>query len=538
MLLNGLLGSPAPERWGAGQPVDVPALLGAPDGRARASVLYLEHLTESERQVVFTHVLSKVVSWVRHQPDSSALRALVYADDAFWLAPAHGDSPSRPPLLRLLHEAGARGVGVVLATRRPTDLDPEVRRHAGTWLVGRWDGERDRALVASRMGEAEVRPQTWDRRLASLPDRRFVVGGGSTAPMVLSTRWTMSYLRAPLSREEVARLAPPGGYEDESRPAGERRVRRFRPLAPDESPVAPRVAGGIRVAHVDPRAPWLARPGAPNDALRLEPGASFRTELVLERGPTGGSQVEESETVLFPLRPGARPADALAVDRDPRDLRPEEPTGAHYVVPDAELSTAAFYARLRREVEDHLRTTLGEHLLHNRRLGLLSRAAESRSEFAARCLTAAEDRADREAARLRARCEARLRALRPATSSTTGGSAADVLGHFLGGRRRVRRLSSVAPPVLPGAGGGPPTAGESEPRPERAPASPVGIQQELTDELLAIWVKWQDAAHAIESVEVGPADVEIRVHEPIVFWAPAPGRSGSKNPYDGREREE
>ena len=152
--LNGLLASPSFAAWGIGAPLDIEKLLFNPSGGANAAVVYLAHLSDEERQMVVTRVLSKLVAWMRTQPGSTKLRVLVYMDEVYGFVPPSAAPPAKKPILTLFKQARAFGVGVVLATQNPVDLDYKAISNAGTWLIGRLQTERDKARLLEGMTSA------------------------------------------------------------------------------------------------------------------------------------------------------------------------------------------------------------------------------------------------------------------------------------------------------------------------------------------------------------------------------------------------
>lgn len=247
MKLNALLASPSFASWLEGDPLDVASLLYGPNGKPRCAILYLQHLSDAERMLVVTLTLSKLVTWMRSQPGTSGLRALVYMDEVFGYAPPTAAPPSKKPILTLLKQARAFGVGLVLATQNPVDLDYKALSNAGTWLVGRLQTERDRERMVqgleSALGITDASDLT--KLIAGLGKRQYVLHQVGHAPALFTSRWCMSYLRGPLTREEVRRLARPasdlGAPTAEAAPA---------PAAPAESP--PAAAPPARAEQVPP----------------------------------------------------------------------------------------------------------------------------------------------------------------------------------------------------------------------------------------------------------------------------------------------
>jgi hypothetical protein len=414
MRLNGLMASPSFAGWLEGEPLDIGALLRAPDGRPRASIVYLPHLTETERQFVVTLLLSKTVTWMRRQAGTSDLRAMVYIDEVFGLAPPTAEPPSKKPMLTLFKQARAHGVGMVAATQNPVDLDYKLMSNAGTWMVGRLQTERDklRIVEALRSAAGDVDVGEWDARIGALGKRQFLLKSAASAkPSLFTTRWAMSYLRGPVTRAELVLLreerapatAPVG--PGSAAPAGAATEPQ---LADDESPMPPAVASGTRVAYLDTGAPWAREVGVAAGPKRLESGAAIRVRLLFDDERAKLRHEEEWEAVLFPLDASPRPEDAHVVDYDDRDFRDEPPEGATYVVPRASIQKTDFFRDLDRDLKEYLYRSRTVKLLRNGTLKLISRIGESEDAFAARCMQAAEDAADADAAKLRDKFESRL----------------------------------------------------------------------------------------------------------------------------------
>ncbi len=276
MRLNGLLASPAFASWSSGVPLDIGSLLWDSDGRARCAVIYMAHLSDDERQMVVTRVLSALIGWMRSQPGSTNLRALVYMDEVFGFVPPTAAPPAKKPILTLFKQARAFGIGMVLATQNPVDLDYKAISNAGTWMIGRLQTERDKQRLLDGMTSASgsVDIATTDATISALAKREFLLHSTHRAtPATFTVRWAMSYLSGPLSKDQIARLPgqaaamatapvaaaaaePPAAATVGGRGAVAAETR------DDESPAMPAVADGIEVRFLDPAAPWAADVGA------------------------------------------------------------------------------------------------------------------------------------------------------------------------------------------------------------------------------------------------------------------------------------
>ena len=556
MRLNALLASPTFAAWTVGEPVDIERLLHTHDGRPRASVLYLAHLSEAERQFVVTLVLSKLVTWMRAQSGTTDLRALVYMDEVFGFAPPTAEPPSKRTILTLMKQARAFGVGMLLSTQNPVDLDYKVMSNAGTWMIGRLQTERDKARVLEALSSAsgEVDLKEIDARISGLGSRHFLLHNTHDrgGPKVFTTRWAMSYLRGPLTRDQISSLSEGARSAAESPPAMDvpstpaaQPSEPDAPLPEDVSRVQPETAKGVPVYVADPAAPWARDLGAVPGGTRLEPAIVAQVHLLFdERGPKL-RHTEEWEAVLYPLEARLDVASAVTVDYDARDLRPEIPEGATFALPDAPIAEAAFFRDLQRDLRDYLLRERKLHLQHNPALKLSSRVGESPEEFARRCDEAAQAAADEEASKLRDRYDTKMDRVRDAiesaqdrveqletdTSSRRGhevvAAVGDLLGSFFGGRRTTRSIATSAGRVAKGASSRRSTSARTEQRLRTAKDKLEGeveeleeVEEELLEELQELDEEWAERAREIEDLEVPLEQSDIKIDEVALVWLP------------------
>ncbi|MCX6004996.1 MAG: ATP-binding protein [Chloroflexi bacterium] len=216
MLINNLLAAPGFNAWLEGEALDIGQILYSPSGKPRMSIFSIAHLNDSERMFFVSLLLNQILAWMRQQPGTTSLRAMVYMDEIFGYFPPVANPPSKQPLLTLLKQARAFGVGILLATQNPVDLDYKGLSNTGTWLLGRLQTERDKARVLEGLeGAAATQGAKFDRQameqtLAGLGSRIFLMNNvHEDAPVVLESRWTMSYLRGPLTRNQIKVLMDP-----------------------------------------------------------------------------------------------------------------------------------------------------------------------------------------------------------------------------------------------------------------------------------------------------------------------------------------
>lgn len=213
MRINNLLASPGFSVWMQGEPLNINKLMHTPEGKPRIAIMSIAHLSDSERMFFVTILLNEILAWMRTQPGTSSLRALLYMDEIFGYFPPTANPPSKQPMLTLLKQARAYGLGVMLATQNPVDLDYKGLANTGTWFIGRLQTERDKLRVLDGLeGACTTSGTEFDRGkmeavLSGLGGRVFMMNNvHDDKPVIFHTRWAMSYLRGPMTRQQIARL--------------------------------------------------------------------------------------------------------------------------------------------------------------------------------------------------------------------------------------------------------------------------------------------------------------------------------------------
>ena len=565
MTLNGLLASHSFAAWAEGRAIDLDRLLRAQDGdRPACAIVALSHLSDPERQFVVSLLLGKLITWMRRQPGTDRLRVLVYFDEVMGFVPPTAVPPAKTPILTLFKTARAFGVGMVLATQNPVDVDYKGLSNAGTWMIGRLQTEQDKARLLDGLSSAggSVDVKDVGDVIGGLGKREFMMREpGREAPALFMTRWAMSYLRGPLTREQISTLMQgryqPGAATDATTPtapatasavtaatastAATDSTARTSAGETETVPVAPPIADDVPVRWLAPDAPWAAQVGAVPNGTRLAPSLAIRITLLHDDDRLDLRETEEWEAVLFPLAATVDPAAAIAVDHDDRDLRPEAPSSASYVLTDAPLDRKTFFTGVEKALLDHLYRTRTMQVMRNAELKLVVRAGETPAEFAARCSAAADEGADRDQVALQARYEGRIAKAREAlgaamdrvaqaeAAATTRrqsdmvAGAGSLLGAVLGGRRSARTMARDMGRVLTGQGG----RDEATQRVRTAENRAADRQEALTKleahlarDLAAIDEKWAAKASAIEPIEVPLERSDIRVTARCVVWIP------------------
>lgn len=557
--LNGLLASPSFTAWMEGVPLDIEEMIGGDD--TKAAIVYLSHLTDEERQFLVTLLLGKTVTWIRSQPGTSELRAMIYMDEVFGFAPPTKEPPSKKPILTILKQARAHGVGMVLSTQNPVDLDYKAMSNAGTWMVGRLQTENDKKRILEGLASASggIDIGLIDKQISDLDKRQFVLHSTKESqPRLFGTRWAMSYLAGPLTRDQVSLLmqdrtpaAPPapGPATAPDVPATTPEASAVEEPATPETPapepavsskavsLAPAVADGISVAFLDPAASWASAVGADPTGTVYRPAAAATVQLVYDDTKVGVNHSETYEAVIFPLDGVVDVADVVAADHDERDFLPAPPTGADFEPGDVKLANKSFWSGVESDLVAHLVANRPLQVWKNTALGVYSRVGETEMEFRARCASAQEDAADAELAKLRDKYQARIDRLREQIATaqarfaeadavasaksqeTVLGTAGDLLGAFLGGRSGSTALSNAARRRTASAKA---TAkAESE---QAKYEAKVAELEELEDELAAAieetTAKFAGLVGQIETVDIPLEKSDVRVAQLKLVWVP------------------
>jgi hypothetical protein len=399
MRINGVLASPGFAAWLEGEPLDVQALLFDERGKPRLSILSIAHLSEAERMFFVSTLLSRVVSWMRRQSGTSSLRALLYMDEVFGFLPPVAEPPSKRPLLTLLKQARAYGLGVVLATQNPVDVDYKALSNCGTWFLGRLQTERDVARVIEGLeGAASAAGQSLDRGeietlLAGLQSRVFLLNSTHEQGHVLfQTRWVMSYLRGPMTRREIRRLTP-------EPPA--KAVSPSSPDAGEPEPIAegpPVLPPGVEEVFVD-QGPGVYHPFITATASLHYVRVAHGLDTWLERrivGPLGETPAWD-EVELY--------------DRADLDLSHSAPEGAKFVELAPKSVGKARFRSYGKQLRSHLYQTQPTTLYRCKPLKLSSKPGETRAEFASRVQLAHRERRDAAVETMRARFATKVQRL-------------------------------------------------------------------------------------------------------------------------------
>ena len=545
MKLNGLLASASFAAWADGEPLDIDAMLHSPDGKPSAAIITVAQLSDQERQFVISMILSKLVTWMRRQSGTTDLRAMLYMDEVAGYLPPTAMPPTKKPIMLLMKQARAFGVGVVLSTQNPVDIDYKAITNAGTWMVGKLQTEQDKGRLLDGMSASDggVDISAISDTISALGKREFVLRRvGHSTPDVFTSRWAMSYLRGPLTRDQIRSVVgndrPAAAVQATS---GGISAANAAPIGDDQTPVMPEVAAGIPVRFVHPSAEWLHLYSGNPNGTQFEAAAIARAKVRFDDEKAGLVEDTEWECVLYPLAMQPDASQNSAVDYDDRDLVTEAPAGATFAIPEGAIDSKAYWNDIERGLVDNLVRTQSLNVSVNKALKLYSRSGESPEDFVARCKKSASDASDTEAAALRGKYEdkakklqdqldlsqQRLEAAKSAehtrAASAILSTAGSILGSFLGGRSNV---GSIFGKVVSGAGR---TAGAATSK-QRADVVATKVSQltndlqsiedELTTELSDISSRWDGVAAQIDTVPVSLEKTDVSVVQLVLAWIP------------------
>ncbi|HEY3587517.1 MAG TPA: hypothetical protein VGK85_10210, partial [Myxococcaceae bacterium] len=411
LALNNVLASPGAAAWAEGEPLDIQKLLWTPSGKPRIAVLSIAHLSDAQRMFFVTTLLSEVLAWMRTQSGTSSLRALIYMDEIFGYFPPSAAPPSKLPMLTLLKQARAFGVGVLLATQNPVDLDYKGLANAGTWFIGRLQTERDKLRVLDGLqGAMDAASHAFDRQemdrlLSGLGSRVFLLNNvHEDAPELFQTRWTLSYLHGPLDRDQIKLLsagAQGGGAaaaatatppKSAPAPTGGRRPvlppgisEAFLPATPGSGVLSyrPSVLGQARLHYVDKKA------------------AVDAWQSVALLAPVDGSAAQWDDASEIPADAGSRVSSAPA-------------EGASFEESPAAVTNAGAWTEWKKSLAAALYQSRPLKLFRCDALDEVSTAGESLAEFKARLAHSGREQRDADVEALRKKWAPRLQTLQNA----------------------------------------------------------------------------------------------------------------------------
>ena len=538
MKLNGLLASPGFAAWAEGAPLDADRLFYGEGGKTQVSVMSIAHLGDEERMFFVTRLLGEVLAWMRRQPGTGSLRAILYMDEIFGYLPPTGNPASKRLLLTLLKQARAFGLGVVLATQNPVDMDYKALSNCGTWFVGRLQTERDKARLLDGLegaasggfDRAEV-----DALLSGIGKRRFLLHNvHESAPTLMATRWVLSYLAGPLTRTQIGELmadqkegaggqAPTGTAPEAAPPAAA--------PSPLAAPPAPEASGAP--PSVDVPQVYLA-----GEAEEYVPMLLARAEVPFTRKSLDIDHTERF-TLLTEIAGGEPLWDAaeMLAERPQTQTTPE--AGAAFAGLPEGVDAGAF-AKWEKGLKKWLQQEQPLTIYTHKDLKASSRPGEAERDFRIRLQTLAHEARDEQKKALRKKYETKLKSLEKRMRSaeqavdreqaqaaqrktdTLVRVGTTLLGAFLGRRSARSTMSQVG------------VTARSAGRMSKEKADVARAEQKLADvqsdyaeldsqlqrEMDAIDISLHTDTDALETTEITATQTSMHVAEMALAWVP------------------
>lgn len=574
MLLNNILAAPGFETWREGQPLDIPDLLYAADGRPRHSVFYLAHLPETERMFFVTLLFTAIETWMRAQSGSTTLRAILYMDEIFGYLPPLSNPPSKIILMRMLKQARAFGVGILLATQNPVDVDYKGLSNAGTWIIGKLQTDQDKQRLLDGLEGASggtLNRRALDSLISSLGKRVFVMHNvHEKQPVTFQTRWVMNYLAGPLTRAQIPGLnrlvgaaLPMSRPKPASKPAAQSEVRSEPP--PGFAPIPP-VRPAERVtataaSHTRPPVPSgiaeyflpmnlslseaFAAAGKPVAANARQKEVIYRPALLavaqiryLERKYGVDSEITQAALVIAPHRRGVVRWEGFSYNSP--DLEKIEtvpaPVQARFAPLEPPLNDAKAMTALQRDFADWLYRTSSIKVRANEILKVYAGPDVSQAEFMKACAETAREARDAEVAKVTAQYDRQLKTLQTKLEheerelqmdqeelsqrklEEIGTHAENVIG-LLTGSRSTRRVSSSLTKrrLTAQAKADVEESVQAIAQYKREIAQLEQLRQQAADE---VHQRWSDVVNKISEITLTPKKTDIYVRLFGVAWAP------------------
>lgn len=547
MRFNNLLGAPGFSVWLEGQPLDLNQILYTPSGKPRMAIFSIAHLSDAERMFFVSLLLNQTVSWMRTQSGTTSLRALLYMDEVFGFFPPVKNPPSKAPMLTLLKQARAFGLGVVLATQNPVDLDYKGLGNTGTWFIGRLQTERDMARVLDGLEGAAAQSkggydrQTMESILSGLGSRKFLLNNvHEDGPEVFETRWVMSYLRGPLTRNQIKALMDPHKERQEPRAGG--------------GPMTSQKVPGKDTLPTQSSPPILS-PNISQYFLPIRGSQPEGTTLVYEpmlfcaasvHFIDGRRKIDESRelSLLASISDDPTPVDweePTFCTLPPDDLETQPEEGGTFETPPTAANQAKHYKSWHKDFINWVYRHYTLELWKSPTFKVTSQAGESERDFGLRLQQLAREKRDEATEKLRkkyaakaTRLEDRIRRAQQAVEreeeqakqqkfQTVISIGATILSAVLGRKAVSRSSMGKATSAIRGISRSRKESQDIQRAEENVDAlqEQLGeLERELNEEIEQITLKWNAQEETLEAIKIRPKKSNISPHVVGLGWVP------------------
>ena len=555
MSLNNLLAAPGFSAWMEGEPLDLQQILHTPEGKPCISIFSIAHLSDAERMFFVSLLLNQTLGWMRTQSGTTSLRAILYMDEIFGYFPPVANPPSKLPLLTLLKQGRAFGLGVVLVTQNPVDLDYKGLSNTGTWFIGRLQTERDKARVLEGLeGIAAGSGQKFDRQemeqtLAGLSNRIFLLNNvHEDGTEVFESRWAMSYLRGPLTRTQIKSLMQPRKAPASAAPSATPGVIAAPAAAARPAPaaVASEASAASQRPVLPPEIPQYfipPRSGEAGATLTYQPMVFGQAEV--RYSSTKSLDMTQQLSLLAGISDGPIALDwsqATTVDLPAEDLEQTPVEGGQFAGLPQAASKARNYETWKKDLASWIYRNQRLDLLESPSLNLASNPGESERDFRIRLQQLAREKRDEAVEKLRQTFAPKLAALeekkrraeqtvdreaeqaKSQKMQTAISVGATLLSSFFG--RKTLSLSTLGRATTAARG-----ASRSMKEAEdvsRAQETVAGVLQQIADldaqlkaETEAIQQAGDPQTETLEKISLKPTKANINVRLLTLAWAPS-----------------
>ncbi len=548
MQLNNLLAAPGFNLWLEGDPLNVDTLLHSPNGKPKVSIFYIAHLSDTQRMFFVSLLLNQIVGWVRTQSGTTSLRSILYIDEVFGYLPPVSTPPSKLPLLTLLKQARAFGLGVVLATQNPIDLDYKALSNAGTWFLGRLQTERDKERVLDGLegavisGQQQFNRRFFDQILSGLGNRIFLMNDvHEDSPVVFETRWAMSYLRGPLTREQIKILMESAKKQTPQIPIQEAKL--SAPSVPSTHAASTDLQGTTRP---------LVPPDVSEYFIPIAQDIKVGTQILYEPMIVGVAQVIFSDQKakvnvakdkIFLAPVSDKPVSVNWDEAKETSIKITELVNCPQEdYPYAEVPSAALqkknYALWAKDFTNWLTRTQAVQLFKSPSLNEISRPEETERDFRIRLEQKAREERDEQVAKLRekyistfSRLDERVRKAKMALDEQDAQAKSQkyqvavsigevILGSFLG-RKSISRASRTTRAI---------SRSQKESRDKKnaeknlqaAEQERARLEQKFQTEVQNTETKINAQSEALENIQIMPSKTDVTVRLIALTWVPRP----------------
>jgi hypothetical protein len=552
MKLNNLIASPGFGVWLEGEPLDIQRMMYTKEGKPRVSIFCISHLGDTERMFFVALLLNQLLGWMRQQPGTTSLRALFYMDEIFGYLPPTANPPSKKPMMILLKQARAFGLGCLLATQNPVDLDYKALSNIGTWFLGRLQTERDKMRVLDGLEGALTTQGTdfdrskIDQMLAALGNRVFLMNNvHEDGPMIFHVRWVMTYLRGPLARMEIKKLMDPLKPKVAAKEASE-----------DDGFLPPGAVSGkavVRNTH-KPKLPedveeyfYTPEAGLSSDHICYMPAIIQSAAVVLDdakRRISGRSvftrvneiDVENQKVNWDKAFDLPQDLDVTKLDKSPEDGEVEY----------GDLPSAAMKAKTFTSIEkafvDHVYSSHFIHVGYSPLLDIYSNPGEAPDQFKARVATTAREMRDKAVEELREKAARGIKALQEkmtkaldkmelqkaqassAKMQTVMKIGGSILGALLGRKSGMSAIGGLATSTTMSSASKAwkegKEAASAEDDLERLKVEYEQVQQEVENEVQKLKEQYDPVLLVIETQKLTPVKKNIQPLATGILWLP------------------